>query len=159
MRMRLFPILTIGIFCSFISACSAQQKQTSVSAPRPHFNHITVYVVDMDKSAAWYERVLQLERIDEPFHDEKHIWLRMGDHSQLHIVEGAKAVSDHDINIHLAFSVQDLDGFKKHLDSIGAPYGNWAQTSQDFQVRPDGIRQVYMKDPDGYWIEVNDDKF
>jgi len=27
------------------------------------------------------------------------------------------------------------------------------------QLRPDGIQQIYFQDPDGYWIEVNDDKF
>jgi lactoylglutathione lyase len=25
--------------------------------------------------------------------------------------------------------------------------------------RPDGVHQVYLQDPDGYWIEVNDNKF
>jgi lactoylglutathione lyase len=25
--------------------------------------------------------------------------------------------------------------------------------------RVDGIKQIYLQDPDGYWIEVNDDKF
>ena len=27
------------------------------------------------------------------------------------------------------------------------------------QVRPDNIKQIYLQDPEGYWIEVNDDKF
>ena len=27
------------------------------------------------------------------------------------------------------------------------------------QVRPDKVQQIYLQDPDGYWIEVNDDKF
>jgi len=26
-------------------------------------------------------------------------------------------------------------------------------------VRPDGVRQIYFQDPDGYWLEVNDSKF
>jgi hypothetical protein len=25
--------------------------------------------------------------------------------------------------------------------------------------RPDGVHQIYLQDLDGYWIEVNDDKF
>ena len=24
------------------------------------------------------------------------------------------------------------------------------------QVRSDGVRQIFIQDPDGYWIEVND---
>ena len=32
---------------------------------RPHFNHLTVYVVDLKKSADFYEKVFQLEIIPE----------------------------------------------------------------------------------------------
>ena len=38
-------------------------------------------------------------------------------------------------------------------------YGNWKGDSKEPQVRPDGIKQVYLQDPDGYWIEINDDKY
>jgi lactoylglutathione lyase len=125
----------------------------------PHFNHITVYVVDMNKTADFYEKTLMLQRIPEPFHDNRHIWMKMGEHSQLHIVQGAKEIMPHDINVHLAFSVPSVENFAKHLDSLHIKYGNWAQTSKEPQVRNDGIKQIYFQDPDGYWIEVNDDKF
>jgi len=26
-------------------------------------------------------------------------------------------------------------------------------------ARPDGVKQIYRQDTDGYWMEVNDDKF
>jgi len=59
-----------------------------------------------------------------------------------------------------AFEIlSSVEEFSKHLDAMNIKYGNWAQTSKDPQVRPDGIKQVYLQDPDGYWIEVNDDKF
>jgi len=35
-------------------------------------------------------------------------------------------------------------------------YGNWAGKKEP-QVRPDKVAQIYLQDPDGYWIEVNDD--
>ena len=25
-----------------------------------------------------------------------------------------------------------------------------------FVMQPGGVKQIYLKDPDGYWIEVND---
>jgi lactoylglutathione lyase len=77
----------------------------------------------------------------------------------LHIVSGAKEDIPHDINIHLAFSVPSLEDFLKHLDQANVKYGNWAGNTKAPQVRPDGIKQVYLQDPDGFWIEVNDDKF
>jgi lactoylglutathione lyase len=125
----------------------------------PHFNHTTIYVVDLQKSADFYQNVLQLKKIAEPFHDGKHIWMQIGEHAQLHIVSGAKEDIPHDINIHLAFSVPSLEDFLKHLDQANVKYGNWAGNTKAPQVRPDGIKQVYLQDPDGFWIEVNDDKF
>ena len=139
-------------FCFFIML-------QSVNAQSPHFNHTTIYVVDMNKSAEFYEKALMLQRISEPFHDNRHIWFKIGDHSQLHIVQGAKEIMDHSINIHLAFSVPSVEDFAKHLDSLNIKYGNWAQTSKEPQLRNDGIKQIYFQDPEGYWIEVNDDKF
>ena len=126
---------------------------------QPQFNHITVYVVDLKKSAEFYKSALQLKEIAEPFHDNRHVWFQIGDHGQLHVVSGAKEVSAHDINVHLAFTVPSVENFSRHLDSLGIKYGNWAQTSKQPQIRPDGIKQIYLQDPDGYWIEVNDDKF
>src|SRR5438045_2232147 len=108
---------------------------------QPQFNHITVYVVDLQKSAAFYKNALQLQEIPEPFHDNRHVWFKIGDHSQLHVVSGAKEASPHDINIHLAFSVRSVENFSRHLDSLGIKYGNWAQSSKEPQVRPDGIKQ------------------
>jgi len=128
-------------------------------AQTPHFNHTTIFVVDMNKSADFYEKVMMFSRIPEPFHDNKHIWEKIGEHNELHIVEGAKQVMPHDINIHLAFSVPSVEDFTKHLDSMNIKYGDWSQKTKTPQVRPDGIKQIYFQDPDGYWIEVNDDKF
>jgi lactoylglutathione lyase len=141
------------------SCCCLFIMLQPVNAQSIHFNHITVYVVDMNKTADFYEKALMLQRIPEPFHDNRHIWMKIGEHSQIHIVQGAKEIMPHDINVHLAFSVPSVENFAKRLDSLNIKYGNWAQTRKEPQVRNDGIKQIYFQDPDGYWIEVNDDKF
>ena len=38
-------------------------------------------------------------------------------------------------------------------------YVNFKGEERKMTTRPDGVKQVYFQDPDGYWIEVNDDKF
>jgi len=124
-----------------------------------HFSHQTIFVTDLNRSADFYEKVLQLKRIAEPFHDGKHVWFRVSEHGQLHVVSGAKEDGPHDINIHLAFSVPSMEAFTRHLDKLNLKYGNWAGNSKEPQVRPDKVKQVYLQDPDGYWIEINDDKF
>jgi lactoylglutathione lyase len=134
-------------------------KSPIIHAQVPHMNHTTIFVVDMNKSADFYEHVMMTTRIPEPFHDNKHIWEKIGAHNELHIVEGAKQDIPHDINIHLAFSVPSVENFAKHLDSMHIKYGDWSQKSKTPQLRPDGVKQIYFQDPDGYWIEINDDKF
>ena len=142
------------LFCSLFSTILLAQ-----SSATPHFNHTTIFVVDLKKGADFYRNVMQLQEIPEPFHDNKHVWFKIGEHAELHVVQGAKEVTPHDINIHLAFSVPSVEAFAKHLDAMNIKYGNWAQTSKEPQVRPDAVKQIYFQDPEGYWIEVDDDKF
>jgi lactoylglutathione lyase len=139
--------------------CALLLGSRSASAQKPHFNHTTIYVTDLKRSSDFYAQVMQLEVIPEPFHDNKHVWFKIGDHSELHVVSGAKSDIDHDINIHLAFAVPSLPDFMKRLDASHVKYGNWAGDPGKTQLRPDKISQIYLQDPDGYWIEVNDDRF
>jgi lactoylglutathione lyase len=125
----------------------------------PRANHNALYVKDLAKSAAFYRTVMQLQEIPEPFHDGKHVWFRTGAHSQLHVIQGAAEVIEHDINTHYAYSVPSITVFAKHLDELHVKYGNWKGDSKLPQLRPDGIKQVYLQDPDNFWIEVNDDEF
>jgi lysophospholipase L1-like esterase/catechol 2,3-dioxygenase-like lactoylglutathione lyase family enzyme len=148
----------MGALAEKAIAKALEKNESASSEKSPVVDHTTVYVVDLEKSTAFYENVMQLKRISEPFKDGKHNWFRIGEHSQLHVVSGAKAVVPHDINIHLAFKVASLPEFTKHLDKLLVKYGNW-QGEKKIQMRPDGIGQIYLQDPDGYWIEVNDDKF
>ena len=130
-----------------------------VAAQSPVFNHTTVYVVDLVKSTNFYHDVMQLEKIPEPFKDGRHSWFKIGEHSQLHVVSGATAIVSHDVNIHLSFKVAKLEDFTKHLDQMQVKYGNFNGQEKQVALRPDGVHQVYFRDPDGYWIEVNDDKY
>lgn len=138
------------IIFSFVNMANAQS---------PTFNHTTVYVTNLQQSTDFYEKVMELEKIQEPFKDGRHTWFKIGEHAQLHVVGGAKAIVPHDINIHLSFHVPVLKDFMDHLDKMQIKYGNWKGDSKTPELRPDGVHQIYFQDPDGYWIEVNDDKF
>ena len=122
-------------------------------------NHTALYVFDLKKSEVFYRDVMNLPEIAEPFKDGRHIWFRTGPHSQLHIIQGAAKVEPHDINSHLAFSVKNLPVFMAHLDKSNVHYGTWKGEEKHTTLRPDGISQVYLQDPDNFWLEVNDDKF
>jgi len=149
-RIIVFSLLLVILALGHITQASAQES--------PSMDHIALYVFDLDKSAEFYKNVMKFEVIPEPFHDDKHVWFRIGSHSKLHIIKGAASVTDHDINSHFAYHVTDLKKFMQHLDKLKVKYGNWAGDEKATQARPDGVTQIYLKDPDNYWIEVNDDK-
>ena len=122
------------------------------------FDHWTVLVRDLPESSEFYAKVFGLERISEPFNDGRHVWFRVGANEQLHVVGGAKEPVQQGIDVHVAFRVASLGDFMNHLDKIGVKYRNFKGDGK-VTVRSDGVRQIYLQDPDGYWIEVNDDKF
>ena len=71
--MRL-PILSICLL--FISAIQANAQQNKV-----HINHTAIYVIDIQKTSAFYSNIISLDTVPEPFHDGKHIWYSTGAHS------------------------------------------------------------------------------
>lgn len=58
--------------------------------------------------------------------------------------------------IHFALNVNDLDSFIKYLEKTGIEYQDWIGKKAGISLRGDGIRQIYIEDPDGHWIEIND---
>ena len=86
------------------------------------------------------------------------MWLQIGPNSHLHLIEGAKEVTQHDINAHLAFRVPALKPFIAHLDKLNINYRNWQGAQKTTTTRVDGVSQIYLQDPDNYWVEVNDEK-
>jgi lactoylglutathione lyase len=131
--------------------------QSAPPKPAPEFDHTAVHVRDLEKSAEFYEKVMGLERIPEPFKDGKHIWYRIGPHDQLHVIGGATAPVQQEIGVHFAFRVASLAEFMVHLDGMHVKYGSY-DGKEKVTARPDGVKQIYLQDPDGYWIEVNDGK-
>jgi len=151
-RIALFSSLTAVLAVGMLLSQSAARKQA------PEFDHTTVYVRDLGKSVEFYEKVLGLEKMADPFKDSKHAWFRAGAHEQLHIVGGATEAAHHEIEVHMAFRVGSVDEFRKKLDGMGVAYRD-LNGGGKMSVRKDGVHQIYFQDPDGYWIEVNDDKF
>lgn len=149
--------LLVRCLCIFFMTQTLINKASAQQGPT--VDHIALYVVDLKKSTAFYRDVMKFKLVSEPFKDNKHSWFDIGPHAKLHIIQGAAKVEEHDINSHFAYHVKVLKEFTDHLDKMNVSYGNWKQDSKEPTLRPDGVKQVYFKDPDNYWIEVNDDKF
>lgn len=121
-------------------------------------NHIAIYVYNLENSTNFYDTILHLKKIPEPFHDGKHTWYSIGAAGQLHLIQGADKDIKRNKNDHLCFSVKSIDNFIANLNKHKIEYTNWPGTEKAPTVRVDGVKQIYFQDPDGHWIEINDDK-
>jgi lactoylglutathione lyase len=119
-------------------------------------NHIALYVLDLKTSTAFYQTIIGLDTIPEPFHDGRHTWFSVGPKSHLHLIQGAKNKTVHEKNTHLCFSVTSVDAFIAVLKKNNIEYESWAGEKNTVTNRVDGVKQIYFLDPDGYWIEIND---
>ena len=55
--------------------------------------------------------------------------------------------------------IKNLPAFMVRLDKAKVHYGTWKGEEKLTTLRPDGVKQVYLQDPDNFWLEVNDDPF
>lgn len=122
-------------------------------------NHVAIYAKDIKASGHFYEKIVGLKEIEEPFKDGLHIWYDMGMGTSLHVIARNEPWANPTIHKdnHLCFSVADLDGFIKKLAENNIPFEDARDNVGKINVRPDGIRQIYIRDPSGYWLEINDE--
>lgn len=149
-----FSPLIIIFSIAFPRFVSAQTINTN----QPAFNHFALCAKNLKKTADFYRDVIELKETPHPFKDTVHVWFKIGEGLALHIIKGDCPQTIHNIAVHLCFSVPDLDAFIHHLDNMRIAYGNWGGEQKKIQLRTDGVKQIYLQDPDGFWLEVNDAK-
>lgn len=146
-------IIYLIAFLSTGLLASAQKNQ------KIHINHTAIYVIDIKATGQFYSQILGLDTIAEPFHDGKHIWYKTSDHTMLHVIQGADQKKTYYKNQHTCFTVPDFNAFIDKLSKINWPYEDVAGNKNKVTTRIDGVHQIWLQDPDGYWIEINDDQF
>ena len=145
-------ILTVSIVVLMASITALSQGKIT-----PLFNHMAIYVKDLPEMTAFYKDVLLLEQIEEPFKVGRHSWFSLGPGLSLHLIGHADEAGEHHRNNHLCVSIPSMDDFVAHLTKIDFPYFNGAGEIGTRQTRPDGVQQIYIVDPEGHWIEINDE--
>lgn len=125
--------------------------------PNYSFNHVALSVKDVNESVDFYQKVLQLKEIKNTASESKTRWLSLSDGKQLHLIP--RPNFDIKINkaVHFALSTSGLDSVITKLNELKIDFSDWLDIPNKVYIRKDGIKQIYFQDPDGYWIEINDD--
>lgn len=145
--MRFLVLICLLFICELISAQS-----------KVRMNHTAIYVTNLKASADFYREVIGLDTIAEPFRDGKHAWFKTGEKTSLHIIEGAIQKREYYKNQHTCFSVLSLQLFIEKLINWKIGFEDVQGQKGKFTTRVDGVHQIWLQDPDGYWVEVNDEQ-
>jgi catechol 2,3-dioxygenase-like lactoylglutathione lyase family enzyme len=144
-------IIALLIFLQSFGLVFAQDKnEISVN-----FNHFALSVKDADQSAKFYKSVLNLDEITNRTIIDGIRWLSLGEGKELHLISILKDEIKINKAVHLALTTSDFDLLIAKLQSMEIEYSDWPGNVNKINVRPDGIKQVFFQDPNGYWIEVN----
>jgi len=110
-------------------------------------NHVALHVSDLDVSTAFYRDVLGLPQLARPEFSFGGAWFALGSH-QLHLIEDAKSADKDRRVMHVAFLVEDAGEWAARLRERGVT------NLRGPSPRPDGARQVFLYDPDGFELEI-----
>ena len=116
-------------------------------------NHVSITVTDVAKAREFYTGVLGFEEIPRPAFNFPGIWYGLGNGLSLHIIlndELVRPAVERETILarygHFALWTEDADATAKHIEELGLP-------CRDVVSGPTGLRQVFVKDPDGNMVE------
>jgi len=115
--------------------------------------HVSITVTDVEKARDFYTRTLGFQEVPRPAFDFPGIWYSLGGDLQLHIILNDElvkpAVERETITArygHFALWTEDCDATAQRIEELGLP-------CRDVVSGPTGLRQVFVKDPDGNMVE------
>lgn len=140
-----------------IIACSAFLFSIALQAQSFDFqyDHFSMVVEDVDKSADFYGNVLKLKETPHPDNNPGFRWFIVNGNSQIHLIQKEFTPFEKNKSMHLCLATKDLDAVIAHLKKQNVPFYDWPGKKNAITDRSDGVKQIYVQDPDGYWVEIN----
>lgn len=153
-------LLSLFLLISFL-ALNAQNTKSDSGAIANKYNltlqHTTLVVSDFVISKKFYTEILGLKDLNATWLPKNQMFLSLGNNLELHMGEVPGIEIKPSKFNHFAISTNDLEGYLQHLKANNIMYSSLGGSKKDFiQKRPDGVRQTFIQDPDGYWVEIND---
>jgi lactoylglutathione lyase len=121
-------------------------------------DHIALAVTDLDASARFYTEVLGFTEVPNPMGGTHIRWFEIGGGPRIHAQAAEPNRSFVEKGTHFAVSALDFDAVLSRLRDRGVAFSDFKGTPRAVNVRPDGMRAIFLQDPTGYWFEINDAK-
>ena len=119
-------------------------------------DHIALLVRDLDKSVAFLTDVLGLTEMPNPMGGTAIRWIEIGDGRRFHVQAGDISRVHVEKQTHFALSTPEFDAVLARFRRDAVPFSDMKGTPGAINTRPDGMRAVFLRDPNGYWFEIND---
>lgn len=147
--MKKLTLLFFALACGMVLV--AQQHTFSLT-----YNHNALSVKDVNRSAEFYKNVLQLSEITNRSRMDGIRWFSLGEGKELHLVSVIKEPVTINKAVHFALNTNNMEALVKNLTDKKVAFSDWPGKPNTVTLRADGVKQIYLQDPDGYWIEIND---
>ena len=146
-------LLLILIPLSFNALCQEVTPKKGIEILS--YNHVGLAVKDLKTSVTFYRDIIGLSPLEVPDNMLAiRRWFRVAPGQELHLLLGREnPVANNDRNgAHFSLSIptNSADGIEVFLKEKNVQYHR--------QKRFDGAFQIYVTDPDGYVIELNEPK-
>jgi len=113
-------------------------------------NHVALHVQDVEESCRFYAEILDLPRISRPAFTFPGAWFGIGPIQQLHLIgERTQPVVSEPRGNHFAMRVSSIREAEADLHAKKVSFAGPKQ-------RPDGMWQIFLKDPDGHVVELTE---
>ena len=121
-------------------------------------DHIGLLVRDRDARVAFLTGVLGLAEMPNPMGGSTIHWIEIGDGRRFHVQAGDISRIRIEKQTHFALTASDFDAVLARLRRDGIAFSDMKGTPGAINTRPDGMRAIFLQDPNGYWFEINDQK-
>ena len=121
------------------------------------FDHQAYPVKNLEKMGDFYRDIFGFQEIPAGagMNPPKR-WVKNEEGAEMHLILNKSQAKASPKVYHIAFTVKDMDAFMRHLQKMKVPFGDWSGKNEKYQIRADGgAKQIYLQDPEGNWIEIN----
>jgi len=128
---------------------------TPLKSETYHFDHQSLVVSNLMETGDFYRDVMGLKEIPHPEQKPGFRWFTIYGNSKLQLVKKEFNEFAKDKSIHFSLSVTNLEKFIENLLVHDVLFYDWPGNENAVTDRVDGVKQIYLQDPEGYWIEIN----